>query len=115
LPQLMIILARALRDLREFGPTPQELEAARASYMLSLDMIASNTSEAARYAAHMVFLDDQWIDEDLVEARTATHERVRDFARQIFRSKTGHLVIIGPREEDDLKAAWRSFESGLAD
>lgn len=115
IPQLVTALTRMLRDLRDRGPTPDELEAARASYILLLDTVATNPAEAAWTMARSMLIDDQWVDEDIADARAATHGGITEFARATFRSKTGHLVIAGPREEDDLRAAWRAFESGLAD
>ena len=49
----------------------------------------------------------------LVEALTM--EEVVGLARAVFRAKTGFVFVAGPRDIDDQRAAWSSFESALAD
>jgi predicted Zn-dependent peptidase len=115
LPQLVTALARMLRDIRDRGPSPADLEAAKESWGLALEGISEAPAEAAVHVGIAVLEGRPLIDEHLAMARAVTGAQMAEFARATFRSKIGHLLVNGDRDEELLGAAWRAFETALAD
>jgi predicted Zn-dependent peptidase len=115
LPQLVTALARMLRDIRDRGPSPADLEAAKESWGLALEGISEAPAEAAVHVGIAVLEGRPLIDEHLAMARAVTGAQMAEFARATFRSKIGHLLVNGDRDEELLGAAWRAFETALAE
>jgi hypothetical protein len=42
-----------------------------------------------------------------------TRDEVVALARSLFRTKHAFIVVAGPRDDDDQRAAWQLFESTL--
>ncbi|MBX3191420.1 MAG: insulinase family protein [Labilithrix sp.] len=115
LPQLVQSVAKTLRDLRDRGPTPEELVAAKESYLLLLETIGDTAASAAQGIGLATLANEPSLEEEMELTRAATVEAVVEYARATLRAKTGHIVVYGPREEDDFKSSWRAFESLLGD
>ena len=114
LPQLVTSLVRSLRDLREHGPRPDELAAAKECYLLALEAMHDAPADAALANAVNALYDDRPVEEEMELVRSVTPADVMEFANATFRSSVGHLVVAGPRDADDRRAAWQSFDGSLA-
>lgn len=115
LPQLVDAVSKTLRDLRDKGPSPKELHAAQESYCLQLETILGSPASAAHAVGLAVSTGEPTIEEEMALTRATTAADIREWSRATFRSKVAQIVVNGPREEDDLKSAWRAFEGTLGD
>lgn len=114
-PQVVAAVSKTLRELRDRGPTPAEMIAARESYESFLERMMSSPATAALLNAVNTLYDEPSIEEEIELLRRVSADEVVAYARSVFQAKTGHIVIAGPREDDDFKAAWRSFATQLGD
>jgi predicted Zn-dependent peptidase len=115
LPQLVEAVSKTLRDLRDRGPSPEELHAAKESYCFLLEAMLGTPASAAQAEGLALATNEPSLDEEIELTRAATAAEVRDRCRTTLRANSAQIVVNGPREEDDLKSAWRSFETALGE
>ncbi len=113
LPQLVAVISKTLRDLKERGPSAAEMHAAREAYLLFLDRNHSEPSAAAFFSAINLLSNEPSLEEEIDLVHRVTAADIVEFAQSAFTAKTGHMVIMGPREEEDLFQSWRSFSESL--
>ena len=88
-------------ELRDDGPTPAEVERARA-YAAGRRVLAyENTNAVARYAAYQTIVYDEPIDPDgsIADLDAVTLEEVVDVARDV--ADTLALACVGPHSASD--------------
>jgi predicted Zn-dependent peptidase len=115
LPQLVEAVSKTLRDLRDRGPSPEELHAAKESYCFMLEAMLGTPASAAQAEGLALATNEPSLDEEIELTRAATAAEVWDWCRTTLRAKSAQIVVNGPREEDDLKSAWRAFETTLGE
>jgi predicted Zn-dependent peptidase len=92
-------------ELREDGPTPQEVERAR-SYAGGARAIAfENSGAVARYGAQQVVLYGEDVDPDAAIARLddVTLDQVREVAAGV--SENLAVACVGPHSTEDFESA----------
>jgi predicted Zn-dependent peptidase len=90
-------------ELRDEGPTTEEVERARA-YAAGRRVLAfENTNAVARYAANQTIVFGEDIDPDGAIARldAVTHEQVREVAADVADRLA--VAVVGPHDEDELR------------
>ena len=88
-------------ELRDQGPTEEEVERARA-YAAGRRVLAfENTNAVARYAANQTIVFGEDIDPDAAIARldAVTHDQVREVAADVADRLA--VAVVGPHAEDD--------------
>jgi predicted Zn-dependent peptidase len=113
MPQMVAAVSRSLRDLRMHGLTPEELAAARL-LLLREERAAHDVPEAAAVGyAYATVRGEPCPDETIAIAETITMDEVVEIARTVFTAKQAFIFVAGPRDADDQRTAWSSFESAL--
>jgi predicted Zn-dependent peptidase len=90
-------------ELRDEGPTTEEVERARA-YAAGRRVLAfENTNAVARYAANQTIVFGEDIDPDDAIARldAVTHDQVREVAADVADRLA--VAVVGPHEENELR------------
>ena len=108
-------MARSLRELRHRGLTVEELEAARLLTLREVRAANDVPEVAAVQYGYATVRGEPCPDEMIPIVEAITMDEVVDLARAVFRAKPAFIFVAGPRDVDDQRAAWTSFESALGD
>lgn len=115
MPQMVAAVARSLRELRHRGLTVEELEAARLLTLREVRAANDVPEVAAVQYGYATVRGEPCPDEMIPIVEAITMDEVVDLARAVFRAKPAFIFVAGPRDVDDQRAAWTSFESALGD
>jgi predicted Zn-dependent peptidase len=92
-------------ELREAGPTEEEVARARAYAAGARTIAFENTGAVARFAAQQVIVYDEEINPDASVARldAVTHDEVREIAAGVADELS--VAVVGPHTAEELESA----------
>lgn len=115
MPQMVTAVARSLRDLRQRGLSGEELEAARLLTLREVRAANDVPEVAAVQYGHATVRGEPCPDEMVPLIESITMDEVVALARSVFRARAAFIFVAGPRDIDDQRSAWSSFEAALGD
>ncbi len=103
--EAFVRMREIVTELREQGPTPEEVERARAYAGGARAIAFENSGAVARYGAQQVVLYGEDVDPDLAIARLddVTFDQVREVAAGI--SAELAVACVGPHTQEDFESA----------
>ena len=100
---LMREVIHTLLELKEMGPSADELERARRRYRLALEFALDSPTALASYHIPALYGVDRTIEERLRELEAWMPARLRVLIRRLITRAGATLVSVGPAETLDLR------------
>ena len=104
---LMREVVRTVHDLKEKGPTDEELQRAIRRYRLALEFALDNPTALASYHIPALYGADRTIEERLTTIGDWTRGRMRALIRRLMARAGATLVTVGPADDLDLRRVHR--------
>ncbi len=104
---LMREVVRTVHDLKERGPTADELQRAIRRYRLALEFALDNPTALASYHIPALYGADRTIEERIASIEGWTRPRMRALIRRLMARAGATLVTVGPADALDLRRVHR--------